>query len=57
MQNLTSRSAKLFLPQDVVNDLHNMIKKLETNPKLNTEEALRLSSFRKMRRENLAAVE
>jgi len=43
MQNLTSRSAKLFLPQDVVNDLHNMIKKLETNSKLNTEEALRLS--------------
>jgi hypothetical protein len=57
MQNLTSKSVKIFLPEDVVNDLNNLIKKLEKNPKLNTEEALRLSSFRKLRRENMAAVE
>jgi hypothetical protein len=57
MKNLTSKSIKLFLPEDVVNDLNNLIKKLEKNPKLNTEEALRLSSFRKLRRENMAAVE
>jgi hypothetical protein len=57
MQNLTSPTKKVFLPEDIVNDLHNMIKKLESNPKLNTEEALRLSSFRKLRRENVAGVE
>jgi NADH-ubiquinone oxidoreductase chain 3 len=54
---LARRKGIIFLPEDIVNDLNNMIKKLETITKLNSEEALRLSSLRKMRRENLAAVE
>jgi len=57
MQNLTSPTKKVFLPEDIVNDLHNMIKNLESNPKLTSEEALRLSSYRKLRRENIAGVE
>jgi len=54
---LARRKGIIFLPEDIVNDLNNMIKKLETITKLNSEEALRLSSLRKMRRENLEAVE
>jgi hypothetical protein len=57
MFTLTTHIGKLFLPEDLVNDLHNMIKKLELNSNLTSEEALRLSSLRKLRRENMASVE
>src|ERR1700737_964213 len=42
---LARRKGIIFLPEDIVNDLNNMIKKLETITKLNSEEALRLSSL------------
>jgi hypothetical protein len=57
MYTLTTHIGKLFLPEDVVNDLNNMIKRLQVKSNLTSEEALRLSSLRKMRRENEAGVE
>jgi len=57
MESLLLPVGKTLLPEDLFNDLKKKIGNLETIHNLSVEQAIRLSSLRRMAREHTAAVE